>query len=72
MIKEKSEVREEIQHGEEEREEEMKWEEKKLEAVRSILFGAMMLEKVLSLYVENDQEEYQEDAVWDVWDCCWD
>ena len=43
-----------------------------MEAVRGVLFGAMMLERILSLYIEIDQEEYQEDEVWDVWDHCWE
>ena len=34
-----------------------------MEAVRSVLFGAMMLEKILSLYKESDK-----DTVWDVRD----
>ena len=34
-----------------------------METVRSILFGAMVLERILGLYVGCHQ-----DAVWDVWD----
>ena len=53
-----------MQHEEEEIEEEMKWKKKKLETVRSVLFGAMVLERILGSYVGCYQ-----DTVWDVWDC---
>ena len=45
---------------EREGEEGWKLREKKLEAVRIILFGALIMEKILSLY---------QDTVWDVWYC---
>ena len=47
-------------------EEKEKWREegrKKMENVRNILFVAMILEKVLGMYVERDQ-----DVVWDAWE----
>ena len=37
--------------------------EEELGAVRRVLFGAMVLERILGLYVGCNQ-----DAVWDVWD----
>ena len=57
----KSKIRKKMQRDKE-REEERK--EEKLETVRRILVGAMVLERILNLYVDNFQ-----DAVWDVWDC---
>ena len=49
-----------MQHDEE-REEERK--EEKLETVRNILVGAMVLERILGSYMECYQDE-----VWDIWD----
>ena len=44
-------------------EKEKKQNEEKIETVRSFLFGAMVLERILGMYVGCYQDE-----VWDVWD----
>ena len=69
MRKEESEgsLEDEIKLKREEKEEERKLKDKKLEAVRNLLFGAMMMEKVLSMCVECSQG-----IVWDnkvAWNC---
>ena len=71
ILKEKFEKRE---SGEERREggreyemekegEQWKLEEEKVETARHVLFGTMVLERILEMYVRCYQEE-----VWDVWD----
>ena len=57
MRKEESEgsLEEEIQLKREEKEEGRKLKEEKLEVVRNLLMGAIMMEKILSMYVESGQ-----------------
>ena len=65
LRREKEERRKEGEERKKRMEEKEEWREegrKKMENARNILFAAMILEKVLGMYVDSDQD------VWDVWE----
>ena len=61
-------VGKEIEMKKEDTEEATKIKDKKLEVVRNLLLGAIVMEKILSLYIESSQNiVWGKEAAWDCW-----
>ena len=59
---------EEVEMKKEEAEEGRKLKDEKLEVVKNLLLGAIIMEKILTLYVESSQNiVWGREAAWDCW-----